>query len=80
MPDALRDRGTMDASHITPATPAEEVRTTFVETTDTTHIPVQLRRQPATIERVRPDGAFHAEDPDNHEDDSHDPADHNRLL
>lgn len=36
----------------------EEVRITFNETTDTTRIPVQLRKQRAVIERAGPDGVF----------------------
>lgn len=41
----------------------EEVRITFKETTDITHIPVQLRRQRAVIERAGPDGVFIPQDP-----------------
>ena len=41
----------------------EEVRITFVENTDTTRIPVQLRRQRAVIERAGPDGVFVPETP-----------------
>lgn len=41
----------------------EEVRITFNETTDTTHIPVQLRRQRAVVERAGPDGVFVPQDP-----------------
>lgn len=41
----------------------EEVRITFNEATDTTHVPVRLRKQRAIIERAGPDGAFFPENP-----------------